>query len=362
MSRTLLLVLLLPALSLASRVISNVHLALLSDATQMNVQWVTGPGEILGNGTSTVQWGPSPRSSLPFSTLGYNWTYSFSGRNYTFNAGVMTGLTPGQTYFYRVGDPIDGWSSVFSFQATRTDFSEAPLRMAWFGDMGWYNAQSLPYLQTEAMEGNMDLYVHVGDYAYDLQYLNGTVGDMFQASIEPITSTVPYMGCVGNVSTRGSLHGSPCPMAWGTAHSDPLLLPPSPLTQHEYADNEAMYMNRFRVFVGNTSNGGLTPPNVDGVQAGEPNNLYYSFEIGLAHIATVSTEMYFTTGGAAPQYAWLEQDLASIDRKKTPWVIVYGHRSIYCSCDSDCDGDATAVREGQYGLEALMNQYGVDLW
>jgi acid phosphatase type 7 len=360
MSRTL-LVLLLPALSLASRVISNVHLALLSDATQMNVQWVTGPGEILGNGTSTVQWGPSPRS-LPFSTLGYNWTYTFSGRNYYFNAGVMTGLTPGQTYFYRVGDPIDGWSSVFSFQATRTDFSEAPLRMAWLGDLGWSNAQSLPYLQTEAMEGNMDVFIHVGDYAYNIDDSNGTVGDMFQASIEPITSTVPYMGCIGNVSTTGFASRVALSHGVGSRSLRPSPPPPFPLTQHEYADNEAMYMNRFRVFVGNTSNGGLTPPNVDGVQAGEPNNLYYSFEIGLAHIATVSTEMYFTTGGAAPQYAWLEQDLASVDRKKTPWVIVYGHRSIYCSCDSDCDGDATAVREGQYGLEALMNQYGVDLW
>ena len=27
------------------------------------------------------------------------------------------------------------------------------------------------------------------------------------------------------------------------------------------------------------------------------------------------------------QYPWLEQDLASVNRTETPWVIVFGHRS-----------------------------------
>ena len=31
--------------------------------------------------------------------------------------------------------------------------------------------------------------------AYDLQDGDGVWGDEFQASIEPITSTTPYMGC-----------------------------------------------------------------------------------------------------------------------------------------------------------------------
>ena len=47
-----------------------------------------------------------------------------------------------------------------------------------------------------------------------------------------------------------------------------------------------------------------------------------------------------------------------------------GHRSIYCSCDSDCDDDAVKLRTGlkqadgtyKFGLESLLNQYGVDMW
>lgn len=50
------------------------------------------------------------------------------------------------------------------------------------------------------------------------------------------------------------------------------------------------------------------------------------------------------------------------DRAATPWIVVAGHRSIYCSCDGDCDGAATTVREGSAGMEALLYRYGVDVW
>ena len=80
------------------------------------------------------------------------------------------------------------------------------------------------------------------------------------------------------------------------------------------------------------------------------------------HFVAISTEAYFYYKGAAAQFAWLEADLAAVDRSVTPWLIVYGHRSIYCSCDSDCDAAATTVRVGENGLEALFMKYGVDLW
>jgi hypothetical protein len=92
------------------------------------------------------------------------------------------------------------------------------------------------------------------------------------------------------------------------------------------------------------------------------NNHWYSFNIGNAHIVSMSTEAYFSYGGAAMQYAWLESDLSAVDRTQTPWVIVYGHRSIYCSCDGDCDGAATTVREGKQGMEAILNKHKVDMW
>ena len=107
---------------------------------------------------------------------------------------------------------------------------------------------------------------------------------------------------------------------------------------------------------------GLTPTGVNGLVGGLPNNHWYSFDVANVHIAVMSTEAYFFFNGAATQYAWLEADLAAVDRAKTPWLVVFGHRSIYCSCDSDCDSAATTVREGAYGMEELFMKYGVDVF
>lgn len=53
-----------------------------------------------------------------------------------------------------------------------------------------------------------------------------------------------------------------------------------------------------------------------------------------------------------------------------PWIIVHGHRSIYCSCDGDCDGPASTVKVGvkqsdgtyKYGMEDVLFKHGVDFF
>ena len=35
------------------------------------------------------------------------------------------------------------------------------------------------------------------------------------------------------------------------------------------------------------------------------------------------------------QYEWSERDLASLDRTKTPWLIVMAHRTLYCTKEGD---------------------------
>ncbi len=103
--------------------------------------------------------------------------------------------------------------------------------------------------------------------------------------------------------------------------------------------------------------------------SGGVENFWYSWDHGMVHFIQFNTETDFPNapdepggegdefaGPFAPsgtQLAWLAKDLASVDRKKTPWVIAAGHRPWYVS-QSEC----VECREA---FEPLLLQYGVDL-
>ena len=55
----------------------------------------------------------------------------------------------------------------------------------------------------------------------------------------------------------------------------------------------------------------------------------YSVDIGLVHLIGLDLNVYFFpseyAGYRAAQLAWLEKDLAAVDRSKTPWVVATSH-------------------------------------
>jgi hypothetical protein len=86
---------------------------------------------------------------------------------------------------------------------------------------------------------------------------------------------------------------------------------------------------------------------------------WYSFDVGPIHIIYFSTEHDFRRSSI--QYAWLEQDLRSVNRSRTPWLIVGSHRPMYASIrDNPHDFDYIALML-QIHLEPLFYRYHVDL-
>ena len=55
----------------------------------------------------------------------------------------------------------------------------------------------------------------------------------------------------------------------------------------------------------------------------------YSYDYGLVHFIMMSTE--HDMGNKSKQYKWLENDLKKVNRTKTPWTILAGHRPMYTS-------------------------------
>ena len=59
---------------------------------------------------------------------------------------------------------------------------------------------------------------------------------------------------------------------------------------------------------------------------------------------------------------WIENDLKSVDRSKTPWLLVGVHRMFYCDSSdyrSNDDADQTLAARMRDSLEDLFNEYKV---
>jgi len=187
--------------------------------------------------------------------------------------------------------------------------------IALFADMdtssnGNETAQSLATL---ASNDTINLIVHSGDISYADS--DETIWDEYFRMIEPFASHVPYMTAPGN---------------------------------HENYYNFSAYYSRLNMPV---------------EASGSTSKQYYSFNYQNIHFVSWSVEEYNGTDllPGNPQYDWLINDLtvANQNRDAQPWIILFGHRPLYCSTDSvDCTEYAFYWR---YLIEDIVNQYHVDV-
>ncbi|KAL5022477.1 hypothetical protein ScPMuIL_001632 [Solemya velum] len=294
------------------------------DPSQMVVTWST----MSPTSNSTAQYGIAAFNVSAFGTQVQFVDGGSEKHTQYIHRVIMSGLVPGQIYTYRCGSTM-GWSNLYRFTAMKAGNNWSP-RLVMFGDLGNSNAQSLPRVQEDTQRGMYDALLHIGDFAYDMNTDNARVGDEFMEQIEPIAATLPYMTCPGN---------------------------------HEQAYNFSHYKNRFAM-----------PTDMYGEK------MFYSFDIGPAHIISLSTEYLFYLqygdAQAARQYEWLEQNLKMANtpakRAQTPWIITMGHRPMYCSNTGvfGCvhpENDIVRVGDPTHhlqGFENLFDAYGVDvmLW
>jgi len=319
----------------------QVHMNLGTAVDSAVVSWVTN-----SSGSGSVSYGSG---SLSNNANGDSRAFTQdSGRTWYTHQAVLSGLKENGNYTYSVEDGEGNKSPSYTFVHRRQPAAGEPFRHILFGDMGSSCAFTLCDKCTESSEvctaetctnkttglvsevDTAGMWLHVGDFAYDLGDNGGTTGDNFFRNVEQLATKVPYMVSHGN-------------------HEDSSV-------------NLAHYIERFR---GQPTNAEpLTFKSSNGVAA---NTMYFSWDYGLVHYVAISTELWFGVSSSEPNVNlttfldWFAKDMAkaNANRKNAPWIVVHGHRSIYCSCDGDCDASAEKVRKD---MEPLFMKYGVDFF
>lgn len=263
---------------------------------------------------------------------------------------VIKDLKGGVRYYYQVGSETKGWSRTHSFMSWGTKSEETIAFL--FGDMGTYT----PYatfvrIQEESVStikwilrdiealGDKPAFVsHIGDISYARGY--SWLWDEFFTQIEPVASKVPYHVCIGNHEYNWPTQ--PWRPEWSTASYG----------TDGGGECGVPYSLRFNM-PGNSSE-------PTGTHAPATRNLYYSFDMGVVHFVYMSTETNFLPGSG--QYKFLKSDLESVDRKKTPFVVVQGHRPMYTT--SNENRDAPLRERMRMALEPLFvkNNVSLALW
>ncbi|TVY73422.1 Acid phosphatase [Lachnellula suecica] len=214
-----------------------------------------------------------------------------------------------------------------------------------------------------------------GPQGGDMSVLYESNWDLWQQWMVNVTAKIPYMVMPGNHEATCSEFDGPGNVL--TAYLDDDVsngtAPTSNLTYY------SSYQHRFRM---------------PGDEVGGVGNMWYSFDYGLAHFISLDgetdfayspewpfardvkgnetlpteDETYVTDSGpfgsvgnykdtkTYAQYQWLEKDLASVNRTKTPWILVMSHRPMYSSQVSSYQSD---LREA---FEDLLLQNGVDVY
>ncbi|WVZ88366.1 hypothetical protein U9M48_034896 [Paspalum notatum var. saurae] len=283
----------------------QVHVSM-AGQDKMRVSWITA-----GDAPATVEYGTAP-GHYTRSATGTTATYSYLlYRSGNIHDAVVGPLRPATTYYYRCSGSA---AREFSF---RTPPATLPFRFVVAGDLG----------QTGWTNSTLE---HVAAADYDALLLPGDLSyadfvqsrwDSFGRLVEPLASARPWM------VTEGNHEVEKLP-----------LLEPTPFKA---------YNARWRMpydVSGAGAGAAVPPPSGD--------NLYYSFDVAGGAVHVVMLGSYTDYGAGSAQLAWLQRDLAAVDRGRAAFVVALVHAPWYNSNEAhQGEGDAmrAAMEELLYG-------------
>ena len=262
------------------------------DPTEMTVLWATSTR----NMNSIVEYNGSMGLKVDDAE-----SYCYGNHNVAFHMATMTGLPLGEEIEYRVGTQNSDLTEWYNF--TTIDPSANHFEWVSIADHG-DSSEGMDVSEAIIADTAAQMVTISGDIAY-ADGEQSAWDFWFNFQQESMTS-IPWVTAVGNHENEPGYEFAP-------------------------------YEHRF------DSDGQI-----------ESETFWYSRNVPGVHMVFMSTEHDYAPGST--QYSWLEQDLSSVDRDVTPFVIVYGHKPMYSS--NSYHGSEVELRDA---LEEMYVAQGVDL-
>eukprot|EP00249_Psilotum_nudum_P006410 c19729_g1_i2 orf=578-1873(+) len=283
----------------SNETVQQVHISL-AGPNYIRVSWITSSSFAL----SIVEYGEKPGIYDNMAT-GSSESYSYI----LYKSGLIHNVVIGpfaanKVYFYRCG----GDGSEYSFK-TPPEGPEVPVKLTIVGDLGQtkWTQSTLDHIQ----QMDYDVLILPGDLSYADYYQ--PLWDSFGKLVEPLAVSRPWMVTEGNHEME----------------EIPFLISP-------FRSYNARWQMPY-------------------IESGSDSNLYYSFEVAGAHVVMLGS--YADYSWDSSQWQWLQDDLAKLDRHKTPWLIVVVHAPWYHSnAEHRNDGDGMMK-----ALESLLQKAKVDV-
>jgi hypothetical protein len=313
-----------------------------ANSTAPTLRWGTSPSaltNVVKATTSTIS--KNSVCGAPSNTTGWH----DLGLIHTAQLVGMKAVAGSKLYYVFGDDATNDYSDQHTFWAPplpgvskNADGTVRPTRAILYDDLGrgssdttytWneYGRPAMETMQAVAADinaGQVDVIYHGGDISYATGYL--AVWDFFMDMISPVAGSVLYLSTVGNHET-------------------------------DWYDSASLYSN------GDSGGecGVLTTTLLPMPAPATTNKPWWSYEVGMFHFVGMSTEHDYTIG--SEQYLWLENDLKSVDRTVTPWLIFGGHRAMYLNSDygGSETSDITVMDKMILNLEPLLYKYRVNL-
>lgn len=325
--------------------VKQIHIAQGLTPASMMISWITKD-----DCYSNVVYGTNPLFLDNYEygdSLSYNYTYSVNEPEFYQSEFIhhvqLNDLKSETKYYYTCGDFVNGFRSNLTYFVTLPEVgNDVPIIFGVIGDIGQseYSLSTLDHLSSYK---KINMILHTGDLSYAdcKQYLWDSYGNM----IEYVAKNIPWMVGAGNHEIEfNSTDKKKLYTAFESRYRMPFV------SKAEFGD----------ILIESSINPHTNLPYcTPSVFQSEYNygNSFYSFSNGLTHIIFLNP--YSNTNKSSIQYNWLLNNLRSIDRTITPWVIIIMHCPWYSSnVNHYGDKQTVLMRES---MEDLLYEHNVNI-